>query len=260
MPQSLSEGLPQQSEHVVIHDLYSVCKQLLPAPYIEMNNPSSRITTVTGERKRTLEYVVDVVNEYMQVLETIDSLSLEEIQEISRISPVRNSKLLTPIRGLEYLARQTPRISLRNVLLTTWGELNVSNLNAPQSRIEAIHLFATAYNNGISQFTHDGGNIDTKDPIWDDKLVGELFVTNERAHIHFLLSHGISSVLRIGMYSYLPVELADQFNNKETLHGIISLGLRVQKIKGTVSSELRDVWERQYNQGGVQWHANKDNN
>jgi hypothetical protein len=253
--QSSERRLPQ------VKDMYGFVEPI--SNTIEMREliNSTEVNSYAGKRVRSFRYAREMFNAYLDVFEYFDALSTADLDRAESAiiasycgETVRTGRFTASIAGAKILKE-------RNISLVAMVKecVNSDNQNFASVKNVFAHMFNVGTNTKAESLQHNTSIPAFSDPYWDDILVGQLLVESPVAMIHFIISHALSLSIRLACRELGDSTINDAVDNKETVHGIIGIVLRIMIARGVADSEIETSWKLPHNQNGVAWHAKQYN-
>lgn len=108
-----------------------------------------------------------------------------------------------------------------------------------------------------SQLVAAGHKPSDKNPLFDDAYGGHTNNIPPRTMVHFIISHYLTRTFQ-AKYDGDPT-LGELAFDKDAMHGLISVGIRLLVAKGKCPPEIVELWNKTRAEGGLQWHNDKYN-
>jgi hypothetical protein len=108
-----------------------------------------------------------------------------------------------------------------------------------------------------SELVAAGHKPSDKNPLFDNAYIGHTKNLPPRTMVHFIISHYLTRTFQ-AKYDGDPT-LGELAFDKDAMHGLISVGIRLLVAKGKCPPEIVELWNKTRAEGGLQWHNDKYN-
>lgn len=118
----------------------------------------------------------------------------------------------------------------------------------------AVHECTTRLVKG-SELVAAGEKPGDDNPLFDAAYSGHTRGIAPRTMVHFIISHYLTRTFQARYDG--DRKLGELAFDKDAMHGLLSVGIRILVARGQCPPEIVEMWNRTRAEGGLQWHNDK---
>lgn len=118
----------------------------------------------------------------------------------------------------------------------------------------AVHECTTRLVRG-SELVALGEKPGDDNPLFDAAYIGHTKGIAPRTMVHFIISHYLTRTFQARYDG--DKKLGALAFDKDAMHGLLSVGIRLLVARGQCPPEIVEMWNRTRAEGGLQWHNDK---
>lgn len=223
------------------------------------------VDMLATEEESGIAYIGRTYLTYLKFLKCIAELSDEEVQQVVETEELveKDDERRAADSGSEVNKGSAAKTSHTDIMIMLGKEhrKELYELAIAGANVDSP-IFAGALEECVrrlekgSAMAAEGIPPSDKDPRWDDAYSGHTRNLSPQVMVHFVISHYLTRTFQ-AKYNKRDAEFGELAFDKDAIHGILSVGMRIMIARGKCPKDVEEMWIRTRENGGLQWHNDK---